>query len=63
MRFPTYDEAADYVRDLATRWTWVTATRVTESNNRVNYRYIDGQLLTAVPDWIPYAETTVLNCN
>src|SRR5258708_3173749 len=49
VRFATRQEATDYIHDLAQRWTWVTATRVTESFDPVNYRYLDNQLYAVVP--------------
>ena len=49
LRFATYQEAVEYVCDLAGRWTWVTETRVVETGDPVNYRYLDSQLLAVVP--------------
>ena len=46
LRFATAAEAAAYVHDLAWRWTAVRETRVSESDETVNYRYDDGK---AVP--------------
>lgn len=44
LRFATYDEAMANVRDLCDRWTSVKDTRVVESTDPVNYRWVDGQL-------------------
>jgi hypothetical protein len=48
LRFATATEACDYVRDLAGRWTMVTSTRIVETDEPVNYRYINGELLVVV---------------
>jgi hypothetical protein len=45
LRFATYQEAADNVQDLAYRWTLVTAYRVVESEDPVNYTYHDRKLV------------------
>ena len=49
LRFATRQEAVEYIHDLKQRWSWVTATRVVESDDPVNYRYINNQLYMAVP--------------
>jgi len=43
LRFATREEAEDYVRDLAWRWTAVRDTRVLECDEPVNYRYEAGR--------------------
>ncbi|WP_028164097.1 hypothetical protein [Bradyrhizobium elkanii] len=48
LRFATKEEAEANVRDLAMRWTLVREYRATESDDPVNYRYVDGQLLRIV---------------
>jgi hypothetical protein len=45
LRFATREEAEDNVRDLMNRWFLVTDTRVVESDDPVNYRYVDGKLI------------------
>jgi hypothetical protein len=42
-RFATREEAEGYVADLMSRWTLVTETRVVESGDPVNYRFIKGR--------------------
>ena len=44
LRFATHEEAEAKVQDLMMRWFAVTETRVAESDDPVNYRYIDGRL-------------------
>jgi hypothetical protein len=44
LRFATRQEAEANVGDLMTRWFAVRETRVVESDDPVNYRYVDGQL-------------------
>jgi hypothetical protein len=44
LRFATREEAAANVQDLMMRWFAVTETRVVESDDPVNYRYVDGRL-------------------
>lgn len=39
LRFETKEEAEANVRDLFSRWTLVTETRVVESPDPVNYRW------------------------
>jgi hypothetical protein len=46
LRFATREEAESQVRDLSWRWTAVRDTRVVESADPVNYRYVKGSLLT-----------------
>jgi hypothetical protein len=48
LRFNTLDEASEYVRDLAKRWTMVTDMRVVASSDPATYRYINGELLAIV---------------
>ena len=43
-RFETCEEADAYVRDLAFRWRLVRQTRVVESEEPVNYRFVEGRL-------------------
>ena len=44
LRFATREEAEANVRDLMMRWFAVRDTRVVESDDLVNYRYVDGRL-------------------
>jgi hypothetical protein len=44
LRFATREEAEANVRDLWSRWTLVRETRVVESDDPVNYRWVDGHL-------------------
>lgn len=41
LRFATRDEAEKNVKDLASRWLLVIGTRVSESEDPVNYRWDD----------------------
>jgi hypothetical protein len=50
LRFATRAEAETQVADLMMRWTAVRDTRVVESDDPVNYRYVDGRLESIVPD-------------
>jgi hypothetical protein len=43
-RFATKVEAERYARDLSMRWTLVVDTRAVESDEPVNYAFIDGGL-------------------
>ena len=45
LAFATREEAEANVRDLASRWFLVRETRVVESDEPVNYRWVDGRLL------------------
>ena len=42
LRFATREEAERNVADLMSRWFSVTNTRVVESDDPVNYRWVDG---------------------
>jgi hypothetical protein len=42
LRFAAKKETEDYGFDMG--WTMVCETRVTESDDPVNYRYVDGKL-------------------
>lgn len=44
LRFATEKEAYESARDLAMRWTLVRDFRASESDDPVNYTYIDGVL-------------------
>ena len=44
LRFATKEEAEDNARDLSYRWILVRATRAVESDDPVNYAWIDGRL-------------------
>jgi hypothetical protein len=44
LRFATKEEAEANVRDLASRWFLVRETRVVESDDQVNYAWVDGKL-------------------
>ena len=45
LRFATREEAEANVKDLMMRWFAVRETRVVESDDPVNYRYVDGNLI------------------
>jgi hypothetical protein len=45
LRFATREEAEANVRDLMMRWFAVRETRVVESDDPVNYRWVDGKLV------------------
>jgi hypothetical protein len=49
LRFATREEAEANVLDLAMRWTLVRDTRVVESDEPVNYTWIDGRLEKVTP--------------
>ena len=44
LRFATREEAEANVQDLMIRWFAVRETRAVESDDPVNYRYVDGRL-------------------
>jgi hypothetical protein len=44
LRFATREEAKANVHDLMMRWFAVRDTRVVQSDDPVNYRYVDGLL-------------------
>jgi hypothetical protein len=50
LRFATREEAESNVQDLMMRWFAVRETRVVESDDPVNYRYVDGRLESVVPE-------------
>lgn len=43
LRFATKEEAEGNVADLACRWTMVRKTRVVESQDEPNYRFVEGK--------------------
>ena len=45
LRFATREEAEANVQDLMMRWFAVRETRVVASDDPVNYRYVDHQLI------------------
>lgn len=45
LRFATREEAEANVRALESRWFLVRATRVVESDEPVNYAWVDGGLV------------------
>ena len=45
LRFATKEEAEANVRDLSYRWLMVRDTRVVESDEPVNYRWVNGRLV------------------
>ena len=45
LRFATREEAETNVQDLMMRWFAVRETRVVASDDPVNYRYVDHQLI------------------
>lgn len=46
LRFATQQEAEDNARNLMGRWMLVTATRATQSDDPVNYKWVDNQLVS-----------------
>ena len=46
LRFATQQEAEDNARNLMSRWMLVTATRATESEDPVNYKWADNKLVS-----------------
>jgi hypothetical protein len=50
LRFATREEAEANVQDLMMRWTSIRDIRVVESDDPVNYRYVDGRLESLVPE-------------
>jgi hypothetical protein len=56
LRFATREEAAANVQDLMMRWFAVRETRVVESDDPVNYRYVDGRLQQAGSAAAPVGE-------
>lgn len=63
LRFATREEAEQNVANLEARWMLVTATRVVESDDPVNYRWVDGKGLQAVdavtPQHMPATSVTL----
>jgi len=49
LRFATRKEAEQQVNDLKWRWLSVLDTRVIESEDPVNYQYVEGVLKRLVP--------------
>jgi len=45
LRFATEAEALANVRDLERRWLLVISTRAVESDDPVNYEWVDGKLV------------------
>ena len=45
LRFATREEAEANVHDLMMRWFAVRETRVVESDDPVNHRFVDGKLI------------------
>jgi len=50
LRFATREEAEANVRDLMMRWFAVRETRVVESDDPVNYGYVNGRLESLKPE-------------
>ncbi len=55
LRFATRAEAETQVADQMMRWIAVRDTRVVESDDPVNYRYVDGRLKVVVPEEVASA--------
>lgn len=49
LRFATKEEAEANARDLGMRWIAVRDTRAAESEDPVNYTYINGKLEAVAP--------------
>jgi hypothetical protein len=45
MRFATKQEAENYIANLMFKWTAVRETRVVKTNDPVNYRFVDYELI------------------
>jgi hypothetical protein len=56
LRFATREEAEANVRDLIMRWFAVRDTRVVDSDEPVNYRYVDGRLESITPEELTTAK-------
>jgi hypothetical protein len=50
LRFASREEAEASVQDLMMRWLAVRETRVVESDEPVNYQYVDGRLEHLAPE-------------
>jgi hypothetical protein len=48
LRFATKEEAEAYGLDLYQRWTLVREYRATETDEPVNYRFVDGRVVPLV---------------
>ena len=48
LRFATHEEADTHAYLLSNRWTLVSAFRVDESSDPVNYALVDGRLVEVV---------------
>jgi hypothetical protein len=48
LAFATKEEAEANVRDLSMKWMAVRETRAVESDQPVNYQYVDHQLVAVV---------------
>lgn len=46
LRFKTKGEAERYVHDLMWKWFAVTETTVAKSSDLVNYKYVDGKVVS-----------------
>lgn len=53
LRFATREEAEGNVMNLMSRWFVPTDSRVVESDDAVNYRWVDGKGLQAVDATTP----------
>lgn len=49
LRFASQGEAEAYAQNLQSRWTLVTAWRVVQSDEPVNYAYKNGNLMRVPP--------------
>jgi hypothetical protein len=49
LAFATKEEAEANAKDLMYRWLLVTACRAVESDEPVNYQWVDGKLVAVVP--------------
>ena len=47
LRFDSKAECEAWLRDLSARWTLVKEWQAQESNDPVNYRFTDGELVEA----------------
>ena len=60
LRFATRKEAERQVSDLAFRWTSVRETRVIESDDPVNYQYVDRKLRAFIAEPEPESKPQLI---
>jgi hypothetical protein len=50
LRFPTAEEAEEWVQDLSRRWLLVQETRVVASDDPPNYKLVNGEVIRIKED-------------